>query len=87
MKALRADPFERPLDALLERLRVHSIAYRPDFEAVDRWRTSCPCCSGELILHEPYVGSAVVVRCVEGECHESRIVDALAARPLEPAWR
>jgi hypothetical protein len=76
----RADPFARPLDATLERLRVHGIPYRGDYSDIDRWLTSCPVCAEELLLHEPYLGAPVTVRCAS-QCHESRIVAALAAEP------
>jgi hypothetical protein len=76
----RPDPFDRPLDATLERLRVHRIAYRPHYADIDRWITSCPICAEELVLHEPYIGSPVTVRCAS-LCHEQRIVAALAAEP------
>jgi hypothetical protein len=76
----RPDPFDRPLDATLERLRILGLPYRPHFAHVDRWVAVCPCCQGELHLREPFVGSAVTVSC-DGGCHESRIVAALAAEP------
>jgi hypothetical protein len=79
----RPDPFDRPLDACLERLRVHGIPYRPDFAEIDRWIARCPVCADELLLHEPYRGSAITVRC-GGGCHESRIVEGLAAAPRRP---
>jgi hypothetical protein len=73
-------PEDRPLDVTLERLRVHAIAYRPDYADIARWLSECPICSEELLLHEPYVGAPVTVRC-SGGCHETRIVAALAAEP------
>lgn len=77
---MRSDPFDRPLDAMLERLRVHGITYgRPGTE-IDRWVTSCAVCGQPMMLHEPYLGSPVTVRCSAG-CHESRVVRALAAEP------
>jgi len=76
----RPDPFDRPLDATLERLRVHSLAYRPHFDLVDAWLATCPIDGEELLLHEPYVGAAVTILCAGG-CHESRIVHGLAAEP------
>jgi hypothetical protein len=79
----RADPFDRPLDCLLERLRFHELAYRPKHDDIERWITSCPICGEELLLHEPFVGSAVTVRCA-GSCHETRIVGRLAAEFCRP---
>jgi hypothetical protein len=83
MSRRRTDVFDRPLDATLERLRVHGLAYRPHFDRVDAWIATCPVDGEELLLHEPYLGSPVVVRCT-GECHESRIIAALAAPPYDP---
>jgi hypothetical protein len=77
---VRPDPFARPLDATLERLRAHGITYRCHIDHLDRWVTFCPICGDSLTLREPYVGAAVAVRC-DGGCHESRIVGALAAEP------
>jgi hypothetical protein len=79
----RSDPFDRPLDAALERLRVHNLAYRPHHADVDRWIATCPLDGEEMTLHEPYVGSWVTVRCAGG-CHEARIIAALAAEPQQP---
>ena len=75
-----ADPWARPLDCVLERLREHNLDYRPHPDDVERWRATCPCCGNELGLREPYIGSAVEVVCGFG-CHVSRIIDALAREP------
>jgi hypothetical protein len=74
------DPFDRPLDAMLERLRVHDIRYEWHTDQLDRWDLSCPICAASTTLREPYKGAAVTVRC-DGGCHESRILAALAAEP------
>lgn len=76
----RPDPFDRPLDALLERLRIHGRRYRPHPHDLERWIATCPVCGNEMGLREPYVGAAVSVVCGHG-CHETRIVHALAAEP------
>lgn len=71
---------DRPLDALLERLRWHELAYRPHHDDVERWIATCPSCGNEMVLREAYPGAPVTVICGHG-CHESRIVAALAAEP------
>jgi hypothetical protein len=76
----RPDPFSRPLDAVLERLRVLRLGYRPHPDDLERWIATCPICGNEMILRENYVGAAVTVICGHG-CHETRIVAALAAEP------
>jgi hypothetical protein len=84
--ALRQDPFDRPLDALLERMRRHGIAYRPDLGALDVWLATCPVCGGSLALRlvERGMGGPVAITCVNG-CHESRVFAALAAAPRKDA--
>jgi hypothetical protein len=79
----RPDPFDRPLDALLERLRIHQLSHRPHPDDLERWIATCPCCGNEMVLREPYIGAAVTVICGHG-CHETRIIAALAADPLIP---
>jgi hypothetical protein len=76
----RPDPFERPLDALLERLRVHGLDYRPA-KAWDTWTATCPVCGNSMLLRERFRGAAVELNCIWGGCHESRIVAALAEPP------
>lgn len=76
----RPDPFDRPLDTLLERLRAHGIGYMWHADQLDRWDTSCPICGEPMTLREPYKGAAVAIRCDNG-CHESRMVAALATEP------
>ena len=92
----RRDPFDRPLDALLERMRWHSLEYRPHPGHVDRWVADCPVCDAqwpalELVEHpsvarpllaEEFVGGPVSAICMNG-CHESRIIAALAATPKQ----
>jgi hypothetical protein len=79
----RPDPFDRPLDALLERIRWHGLDHTGDPEAIDAWVAPCPVCGcGRPALRfvERYVGGPVSITCVSG-CHETRIVAALAAAP------
>jgi hypothetical protein len=80
MSVPRPDPFDRPLDTLLERLRVQGISYGSDPEQIDRWITSCLICGNRTMLFEPYVGGPVTIRCVDA-CDEARIVAALAVEP------
>jgi hypothetical protein len=75
-----ADPFERPLDATLERLRAHGQDYRPHPHDLERWRATCPSCGNEMELRERHIGAAVEVVCGLG-CDVSRIIDALAREP------
>ncbi len=51
---MRPDPFDRPLDAMLERLRVHAIRYQWHADQLDRWDTTCPICVEPATLREPY---------------------------------
>jgi hypothetical protein len=77
----RADPFARPLDAALERMRVHSLGYTPHPGDIRRWVGRCPSCREyALVLHEPFVGGSVSVTCGRS-CDESRIIAGLAAAP------
>jgi hypothetical protein len=76
----RPDPFDRPLDTVLELLRVHQLAYRPHHEDVERWIAECPICRDEMALRESYVGGPVTIICRQ-LCHESRIASALASEP------
>jgi hypothetical protein len=82
MRSRRPDPFDRPLDALLERMRWHKLIYRWDIRDLTVWHAPCPVCGGCLALRlvERYVGGPVSITCVN-DCHESRIVAALAAAP------
>jgi hypothetical protein len=80
-RAKRPDPFERPLDALLERLRIHGLDYRPHRTDVECWLADCPVCGSQMLLRERYIGAPAEARCTFGGCHESRIVAALAEPP------
>lgn len=78
---MRSDPFDRPLVALLERLRWHELDYRCLVDDLQLWRATYPCCRGETTLREPFRGGPVTIRCAGLGCDETRIVAALAAAP------
>jgi hypothetical protein len=80
----RPDPFDRPLDVLIERLRWHELGYRWSEDDLRLWRAICPCCRDEMTLRESYVGGPVSIRCAGLGCDETRVVAALAAEPYRP---
>lgn len=74
---------QRPLDQILERIRVHHALYRPA-EQLDRWEGICVnCWSPEwgLTLIE-HTHGGVTARCSAG-CTEEQIVAALQADPVD----
>jgi hypothetical protein len=75
---------ERPLDALLERLRRHGLSYRPA-PSPQSWTAACPSCRGEALrLNERRdefdlqdLGD-VSLSCSNG-CHPARILEQLSS--------
>lgn len=81
----RRDPFARPLDRALERLRVHGLPHRADAEHFNTWHAACPSCrvpDWTLLLREHGRGGSIDLRCVAG-CAEHEIRDALERNPAE----
>ena len=75
----RANPFDRPLDRALERLRAHRLPYRGDTTQFHTWHAVCPACripDWTLTLRERGHGGAVALRCGTG-CADAEIHDAL----------
>ncbi len=75
----RRDPFARPLDHALERLRVHGLPHRADAERFNTWHAVCPSCrvpAWTLLLREHGHGGSIDLRCAAG-CAEHDIRDAL----------
>jgi len=84
-RGTRLDPFARPLDHALERLRVHGLPYSGHPERVSVWRSVCPSCRiGEwcLTLREHGHGGSIDLRCSVG-CTDSEIRVALERDPAE----
>lgn len=83
----RADPFDRPLDRALERLRTHGLPYRGDAARLNIWHAICPFCRAPawaLTLREHGHGGSIELRCAAG-CDQVDIAAALDATPA--AWR
>jgi hypothetical protein len=81
----RRDPFARPLDRALERLRAHGLPYRADAEHFNTWRAACPSCrvpDWTLLLREHGHGGSIDLRCVVG-CAEPEIQAALDREPAD----
>ena len=81
----RRDPFARPLDHALERLRAHALPYRADVEHLTTWHAVCPACrvaAWTLLLREHGRGGSVALRCAAG-CDEADIRTALERDPAE----
>jgi hypothetical protein len=81
------DPFARPLDHALERLRAHGLPYRGDAVRFNTWRAVCPFCrvpAWTLVLREHGQGGSIDLRCASG-CDQADIATALGADPA--AWR
>lgn len=79
------DPFSRPLDHALERLRTHGLPHRGDTRHFHTWRAVCPSCrvpDWTLTLRERGYGGPIVIRCAVG-CSETEVNDALAREPAE----
>jgi hypothetical protein len=79
----RPDPFSRPLDHALERLRVHGLIHRGDAERFNTWHAVCPSCrvpAWTLLLREHGHGGSIDLRCAAG-CTEHDIRDALERDP------
>ncbi len=84
----RPDPFARPLDALLQRLREAGLPYYWSQTDLKIWKAVCPSCRAPewgLSVRESYVGGQVTVRCAGG-CSDGEIRTALdaAAREVDP---
>ncbi len=81
----RPDPFARPLDRVLERLRAHGLPYRGDERHLSTWHAVCPFCrvpDWTLALREHGYGGSIALRCVAG-CTEADIHRALEREPAE----
>jgi hypothetical protein len=81
----RRDPFARPLDHALERLRVHGLPHHADAEHFNTWHAACPSCrvpAWTLLLREHGHGGSIDLRCAAG-CAEHDIRDALERHPAE----
>jgi hypothetical protein len=84
-RAARRDPFARPLDHALERLRIHGLPHRADAEHVHTWHAVCPSCrvpAWTLLLREHSHGGSIDLRCAAG-CAEHDIHGALERDPAE----
>lgn len=83
----RPEPFDRPLDHALERLRTHGLPYRGDAARLNTWHAVCPFCrvpAWTLTLREHGHGGSIDLRCTAG-CDPADIAAALDADPA--AWR
>jgi hypothetical protein len=79
------DPFARPLDRALQRLRAHGLPYKADGTRVDVWRAVCPFCrvpDWTLSLREHGYGGPLALQCAAG-CTEPEINRALDQEPAE----
>ena len=78
-RAARPDPFARPLDHALERLRAHGLPYRANEHRFDTWQAVCPSClvgDWTLTLLERRVGGEIRLGCGAG-CDEREVRRAL----------
>jgi hypothetical protein len=79
------NPFSRPLDRALERLRAHRLPHRGHPTRFDTWSAVCPACrtpDWTLTLRERGYGGVIDVRCVAG-CTSAEIHGALERDPSE----
>ena len=84
-RGTRPDPFARPLDHALERLRAHQLPYVGDAARLHVWRAVCPCCrvpNWMLTLRERGRGGAIDLRCAAG-CKDAEVRAALERDPTE----
>ena len=84
-RTARPDPFARPLDHALERLRVHELPYRADVRRFDIWQSVCPSClvgDWMLTVRERGLGGEINLRCAAG-CGEIDIRRALERDPAD----
>lgn len=73
---MSAQPFDRPLDRLLELLRENGLAYRCR-PALNMWTARCPMCGEHrLDVTEHGFGGRVSVRCALG-CDADEILNCL----------
>lgn len=78
----RADPFARPLDRALERLRAHGLPYCGDATHFHTWHAVCPHCrvpAWTLTLREYGHGGKIGLRCAG--CESADVAAALEADP------
>lgn len=83
----RRDPFGRPLDHALERLRTHGLPYGGDAARINTWHAVCPFCrvpAWTLTLREHGHGGSTDLRCASS-CNQADIAAALDADPA--GWR
>lgn len=83
----RSDPFARPLDRALLRLRVHGLPYRADERHTSTWAAVCPTCrvpAWTLGIREHGYGGSIDLGCSTG-CESADIAAALEADPA--VWR
>jgi hypothetical protein len=81
----RQDPFARPLDHALERLRAHGLPYRADPTRFDTWHAVCVFCrvgAWTLTLRERGVGGEINLRCAAG-CSDGEIRQVLERHPAD----